>query len=68
MNIEQRVNELLKRLLFLGYYQFQIKNIIQEAIGTTELAKATKAQRIRVIAALEKYERLGSQYVLEFSK
>jgi hypothetical protein len=68
MNINQRINELFKKLAFLGYYQFQMNNIIKEAIGTTKLEEADQAQQVRVINFLEKYEKLGSDYLLAYSK
>jgi len=68
MNINQRINELLKKLAFLGYYQFHMNNIIEEAIGTTKLAEADQTQQIRVLDFLEKYEKLGNDYLFAYSK
>ena len=68
MNINQRINELFKKLAFLGYYQFQLNNIIQEAIGATTLEEANQAEQNRVVDFLERYEKLGTEYLLAYSK
>lgn len=55
--MEQRTEQLLKRLSFLGYRSFEIRRILQEANNGTG-----------VIATLEKYEQLGSEYINSYSK
>lgn len=68
MNIEQRINDLFKKLISLGYYPFQLRNIIQEAIGNMDITDANNTQRIQIINVLEKYEKLGNEYLLAYSK
>ena len=55
--MEQRTQELLKRLSFLGYRSFEIHRILQEANCGAG-----------VISTLEKYEQLGSKFILSYSK
>jgi hypothetical protein len=68
MSINERIDMLLKRLAFLGYYPFQMKQIIQEAIGSGSFEETNYIQRIQIITALEKYEKLGSEYLCAYSK
>jgi hypothetical protein len=68
MNIEQRIYALGKRLIALGYYPFQVKNIIQDVIGNIQLEDASPKQRIQVINVLENYEKLGNEFLLCYSK
>lgn len=55
--MEQRTQQLLKRLSFLGYNSFEIRRMLDEAYHSDGL-----------IPTLEKYERLGSRYMHHFSK
>jgi hypothetical protein len=64
--MEQRVEQLFKRLNFLGYCGFAMKSIIQEAIGNAKGAIFIPSSE--TITILEKYEKLGSDYLLEYSK
>jgi hypothetical protein len=68
MSINERIDILLKRLAFLGYYPFQMKQIIQEAIGIVSFEETDYTQRIQIMRALEKYEKLGSEYLCAYSK
>lgn len=67
MSIEEHIRRLLKRLSFLGYQRFQIKSIINEALGQQLLEKDYR-QNVQVMIALQKYEQLGNEYLLEYSK
>ncbi|HWR37937.1 MAG TPA: hypothetical protein VN611_00435 [Patescibacteria group bacterium] len=64
--MEQRTDELYKRLSFLGYCQFQIKNIVHEALDIVNNEETRFDER--VVDALEKYEKLGYDYMLTYSK
>ena len=64
--MEQRTDELYKRLSFLGYCQFQIKNIVREATSIVNHDGASLDDLI--VCTLEKYEKLGYDYVLTYSK
>lgn len=55
--MEQRTEQLLKRLSFLGYRSFEIRRILQEAHNSGG-----------IIPTLEKYEQLGSHYLQAYSK
>lgn len=64
--MEQHVEKLLKRLSFLGYCAFELKSIIQEATSKDNLGVFTPNNK--AIRVLEKYEKLGSDYLLAYSK
>ena len=64
--MEQRADELCKRLSFLGYCQFQIKNIVREAASI--VTRDEDSLDAMVVNALEKYEKLGYDYMLTYSK
>jgi hypothetical protein len=66
--MEQDVKDRVKRLTRLGYRSFQIKLIIREAIGIDHVTTSDTAQHVKVFAALEKYEKLGSRYIETYSK
>ena len=68
MNIDEHIRGLLKRLIFLGYQRFQIRNIIDEAIGQNPWLKKSYSQNVQVAIALQKYEKLGNEYMLAYSK
>lgn len=66
--MEQRIRELLRRLNFLGYHAYEIKSIVQEAIGTDDLDGGEARWCADAVAVLEKYERLGANYLHAYSK
>lgn len=68
--MEQHIKHLLKRLDRLGYCSFEIKSIIQDAIGrySIDIHNLNHAQGVKVISHLEKYEQLGSKYIQVYSK
>jgi len=68
MSIDECIRRLLKRLVFLGYHRFQIRNIIDEAVGQNPWIKKSHSQNLRVMIALQKYEKLGNEYMLAYSK
>jgi hypothetical protein len=68
MSIEQRIIRLRQKLIRLGYYPFQIKNIVKEAIGNIEVEQADYAQLRQLICTLEGYEKLGHEFVTSYSK
>jgi hypothetical protein len=55
--MEQRTQQLLKRLSFLGYHSFEIRRILQEAHSGDG-----------IVSTLEKYEQLASKYLHSYSK
>lgn len=65
--MELRIKQLLNRLTVLGYGAFELKKIIQEAIGEVEI-ELDYSRASKLIAALEKYEQLGSSYLYTYSK
>ncbi len=68
MKIEQRIQQLCNKLLNLGYYPFQVKRIIQFAIGNSDLKEANCAEKLRLINVLEDYEKLAQNFSLAYSK
>ncbi len=68
MNIEENIKRLLKRLMFLGYKPFQIRNIVSEAVGEQPWMKKSRRQNARVMKTLQKYEKLGNEFLVSFSK
>jgi hypothetical protein len=56
--MEQRLQHLVQRLGFLGYRSYEINNIVKSsADGEAEL-----------IGQLERYEKLGLQYLYNYSQ
>lgn len=68
MKIEQRIQQLCKKLVNLGYYPFQVKSIIQFAIGNSDVNSANRAQQLRLVNVLEDYEKLANDFCLAYSK
>ncbi len=68
MKIEQRIQQLCSKLLNLGYYPFQVKSIIQYAIGNSDVEKANCDEQIKLINVLEDYEKLAYNFSLAYSK
>ena len=68
MGFEDRISQLCKKLTHLGYYQYQITNIIKAAIGTNDLAQAGYPERAKIVDVLERYTQLGQEYLVSYSK
>ncbi len=68
MNIEEDIKQLLKRLTFLGYKNSQIRNIVSEAVGQQPWMKRSHRQNAKVMRTLQKYEKLGNEYLVSYSK
>ncbi|MDD4599937.1 hypothetical protein SDC9_13798 [bioreactor metagenome] len=68
MGFEDRISQLCKKLTHLGYYQYQIKNMMKEASGTSELAEANYIDRAKIVSVLEQYTQLGHAYMVSYSK
>lgn len=66
--MEQRANELSRQLVFLGYGMFEIEHIMQEAAGSDNLDDNSSSRWGEVVALLEKYVELGSNYMQIYSK
>jgi hypothetical protein len=66
--VELRINQLIKRLSFLGYCTFQIKSILQEAGCGSDLTAGSNHQCVDTIGVLEKYEKLGMHFQNCYSK
>jgi hypothetical protein len=66
--MKQRIQQLFKRLALLGYCSFEIKSILEEAIGTQELDTGNDSHCADAIVVLEKYVQLGSHFVNCYSK
>ena len=68
MNIEERIYQLCKKLVVLGYYPFQVKHIMQTAIGNNEIGQVNSDQQLRIINVLENYEKLANDFSFAYSK
>ena len=68
MNIEERICQLYKKLLGLGYYSFQVKSIMQTAIGSNDLETANGAEQLKIVNVLEDYEKLANNFFFAYSK
>lgn len=68
MKIEQRIQQLCQKLLNLGYYPFQVKSIIQFAIGKSDIHSADYAEQLRLVNVLEDYEKLANNFCFAYSK
>jgi hypothetical protein len=66
--MEWRIKQLIKKLTLLGYCSFEIKSIITDAIGNDSIRDISGAEESLLIRRLEHYERLGSDYLLTYSK
>jgi hypothetical protein len=49
------IKELQQELLELGYYQFQINDLIREAVQTTRLEKLPSSKLVQLVMVLEQY-------------
>jgi len=68
MNIEERICQLSKKLMSLGYYRFQVKSIMQTAMSNHDADSASDDQQLRIVNVLENYEKLANDYFLAYSK
>lgn len=68
MNFEDRLLTLIRKLKYLGYTRFQVRQIISEAVGQRTWVKDNDVQNQQVIEALEKYGILGTEYLQVYSK
>ena len=66
--MEKNIGLLFKRLSFLGYRAFEIKSIVHEATGGSDFNTSDYRQCNVAVLALEKYERLGLEYLNSYSK
>jgi len=66
--MEFRIQELSRKLSFLGYRNFEIRRMLETATGTERLDTSNRRQCRAAVAVLEKYERLGSRYMRTYSK
>jgi len=68
MNIEERIYQLCKKLMALGYYRFQVKHIMQTVMENNDVNSANGDQQLRIINVLENYEKLANDYFFAYSK
>lgn len=67
--MEWRINQLIKRLNFLGYCSFEIESIVKDAIGNDSILDVNNMEETSLLVRhLEHYEQLGSSYLLTYSK
>ena len=68
MNMEECITELIKRLKISGYNSFQLKKIINEAIGQDSWIRDNNIHNLQIFNTMKKYERLGNEYLQAYSK
>lgn len=68
MNIEERIYQLCKKLVVLGYYPFQVKHIIQTVTGKSHTEQASSAEQLKIVHILEDYEKLANDFSFAYSK
>ena len=66
--MEERIVELKKSLAFLGYDGFQIRLMVRDAIGRDGSGRINLNQSAKLVRHLEKYEKLGRNYLRTYSK
>ncbi len=66
--VEKRIKQLYNRLMALGYSPFHVERILQETIGVQDIATIGVEQQEDLIRVLEQYEKLGTEYLMAYSK
>lgn len=66
--VEKRIKQLYNRLMALGYSPFHVERILQETIGIQDLTSIDDEQQEDLIRVLEQYEKLGTEYMMAYSK
>ena len=66
--MELQIRQMMKRLRLLGYCRFEISNIVKEAIGTDNIDNLNFAHAKQIIRQLALYEKMGLDYVNNYSK
>lgn len=68
MIMEKRIKQLCNKLIVLGYSPFQIRRILQDTVGISDMKELTGCEYDLVIDVLEEYEKLGTEYISVYSK
>ncbi|MEG6584137.1 hypothetical protein [Dendrosporobacter sp. 1207_IL3150] len=66
--VEKRIKHLYNRLMALGYSPFHVERILQETIGIQDISTVEYDQQQDLIKVLEEYEKLGTEYMIAYSK
>ncbi|MDR7865721.1 MAG: hypothetical protein RIN56_02830 [Sporomusaceae bacterium] len=63
------IKKLVKRLAWLGYTAYEISAIVKDVIGDDSIDDdICSLKASRVISQLKRYEELGANYLLTYSK
>lgn len=57
--MHQKIHELIGELQTLGYHDFQIKQIIRDMIGSSDLNRLSAAEQRELVSGLEEYVRFA---------
>lgn len=68
MNIEERIYQLCKKLVVLGYLPFQVKHIMQTVTDKSHTDQASSAEKLKIVSVLEDYEKLANDFFFAYSK
>lgn len=66
--MEWRIKQLIEKLTLLGYCPFEIKSIVEDAVGNDNIVDLSITEESLIIRHLEQYEHLGSLFLLAYSK
>lgn len=68
LTVDNRIKQLIRNLMLLGYNSIQVGNIVEAAVGERNFNVANYDERLLLVASLEQYVRLGQEYVSSYSK
>ena len=68
LSFESQIEQLIRSLIFLGYDSVQLKNIVYAALGRRDISYVSQEESTILVTTLEKYVKLGEEYIFSYSK
>ena len=68
LSLEKQIKQLIRSLILLGYDSIQLKNIVFAALGRRDISGVSQEEGTLLVTTLEKYVKLGEEYVFSYSK
>lgn len=68
MSFESQIEQLIRSLILLGYDSVQLKNIVYAALGRRDISYVSQEESTILVTTLEKYVKLGEEYIFSYSK
>lgn len=68
LSFESRIEQLIRSLILLGYDSVQLKNIVHAALGRRDISEVSQEESTVLVTTLEKYVKLGEEYIFSYSK